>query len=526
MVFDILIKNGTVVDGTGKKPAYKADVGIVGDKIFEIGNLSKAKTKTEIDATGMVVSPGFIDVQNHSDSYGSILNDNVLESILRQGITTILIGQCGSSLAPLLKGSLVSVQKWASTAGTNINWASMAEFLETLSKRKTSINVASLTGHATIRRDFVGDSVRSLTPKEEMQVSSLLKRSLTEGSYGLSIGLAYSHERLATAEEIIKLLNTTRYSGGVASFHLRNEGSEIYASLNEVLGFLHHAPIKAKISHLKMLGEKNIMAAEKLLRMIDVAKSNGINLSFDVYPYTASAIILYLLLPEWSIVGGKNDLIKKIKNSGTHEKIVRDIESKNYPYEKITVATSALGQLFVGKSLAQIARDQNTSGAEAILNLLLAARDQITVFWNDIDETVFETLLKHPDSIIASDGSGYNNEVKERDAVPHPRSFGTTAKILERYVKERKILTLEKAVYKMSAKPAEWLGLKSRGVIAKNYFADIVIFDPANIKDNSTFENPLRYPSGIKNVVVNGKIAMDESGYSGILTGQVLKRGL
>ncbi|MEK7629477.1 MAG: D-aminoacylase [Patescibacteria group bacterium] len=525
MAFDILIKNGSIVDGTSQHPAYKADIGIIGDKIFEIGNLSKAKAKKEIDAAGMVVSPGFIDVQNHSDSYGSILNDNILESMVRQGITTILMGQCGSSLAPLLKGSLVSVQKWASTAGININWTSMAEFLETLSKRKTSLNVASLTGHATLRRDFVGNSVRPLTPKEEMQVSSLLKRSLTEGSYGLSIGLAYSHERLATAEELIKLLNTTRYSGGVASFHLRNEGAEIYASLNEVLGFLHHAPIKAKISHLKMLGEKNIMAAEKLLRMIDVAKSNGINLSFDVYPYTASAIILYLLLPEWAIVGGKNELIKKIKNSGTHEKIVRDIESKNYPYEKITIATSALGQLFVGKSLAQIARDQITSGAEAILNLLLAARDQITVFWNDIDETVFETLLKHPASIIATDGSGYNNAVKEKNTVPHPRSFGTTAKILERYVKEKKVLSLEEAVHKMSAKPAEWLGLRNRGIIKKGFFADIVIFDPLNIKDNSTFENPLKYPSGIKNVLVNGKIVVNESGFSGTLAGQVLKKG-
>lgn len=525
MSFDVLIKNGTVVDGTGKKSAYKADIGISGEKIFEIGNLAKAKSKKEIDATGMVVSPGFIDVQNHSDSYSSILNDNILESMVRQGITTILMGQCGSSLAPLLKGSLVSVQKWASTSGTNINWSSMAEFFETLSKRKTSINVASLTGHATIRRDFVGDSVRPLTPKEEMQVSALLKRSLTEGSYGLSIGLAYSHERLAAEEEIIKLLNVTRYANGVVSFHLRNEGPEIYASLNEVLGYLHHAPVKAKISHLKILGEKNISAAEKLLHMMDVARNSGINLSFDVYPYTASAIILYLLLPEWAIVGGKDELIKKIKNSGTHEKIVRDIESKNYPYEKITIATSALGQLFVGKSLAQVARDQNTSGAEAILNLLLATRDQVTVFWNDIDENVFEELLKHPASIIASDGSGYNDEIKQRNAVPHPRSFGTTAKILEHYVKERKILTLEEAIHKMSAKPAEWMGLRGRGIIAKDYFADIVVFDPVNIKDNSSFENPLKYPSGIKNVLVNGKIAIDESGFSGVLAGQVLKRG-
>ncbi|MEK9174902.1 MAG: amidohydrolase family protein, partial [Patescibacteria group bacterium] len=343
MTFDVLIKNGSVVDGTGKRPAYKADIGIAGDKIFDMGNIAKAKAKTEIDATGLVIAPGFIDVQNHADSYGGLLHDNHLESLVRQGITTILIGQCGSSLAPLLKGSLASIQKWTSTFGANINWTSMAEFLESMSRRKISVNLATLTGHATLRRDFVGDSTRPLTSQEELKVGDLLKRSLQEGAFGLSVGLAYSHERLATEEEILKLLRTVQSLNGVVSFHLRSEGPEIYASLNEVFGYIHHVPLRAKISHLKMLSERNPAAAEKLLRMLDVAAKSGALVSFDVYPFLASAIVLYLLLPEWATIGGKAELMKRLKTPSLRAEIIRDMEIKNYPYEKITIDPSILG---------------------------------------------------------------------------------------------------------------------------------------------------------------------------------------
>ncbi|MEK7077554.1 MAG: D-aminoacylase, partial [Patescibacteria group bacterium] len=523
MVFDIVIKNGTVVDGTGK-PGFKADVGIIGDKIFDIGDLSKAKPKIEIDASGQVVAPGFVDVQNHSDSYGNLLHDNHLESLTRQGITTILMGQCGSSLAPLLKGSLASMQKWASVEGVNINWTSAAEFFETMSRRGFGVNLATLVGHATLRRDFIGDTSRPLTPREELQMMSLLKRSLQEGAYGASVGLAYTHERLATEEEIHRLLKVVRGHNGVVSFHLRNESAEIFASINEVFGFLRHTPVKSKISHLKILGEKNPGAAEKLLRMLEVASRDGLGAYFDVYPYDASAVVLYLLLPDWATLGGKAELVKKIKNANVRADITRDMETKNYPYEKITIATTALGQNFIGRSLAQIARDQGTSGPEAVLNLILAARDQVIVFWHDLDESILDTLIKHPHAMIATDGSGYSQMDRFSKQVPHPRSFGTTARVLGKYVRERKILSLETAIYKMTAQPAGWAGLVGRGALAKNNFADAVVFDPQNIKDLADYDNPFKHPRGISYVIVNGQIAVKNSGYQNILAGRVLRR--
>ena len=523
MTYDILIKNGTVIDGTDK-PGFKADIGINADKIFEVGNLTKATGKKEIDAAGQVVTPGFIDVQNHSDSYGSLLHSTHLESLVRQGITTALLGQCGSSLAPLMKGSLASIQKWTEVDGININWNSLAEFLENLNQKGLSINLATLVGHATLRRDFVGDSTRPLSAKEETQIGILLKRSLQEGAQGLSIGLAYSHERLASEEEIHKLLKIAWAEKGVVSFHLRNEGPDIFAAINEVFGFLRNTPIKSKISHLKIMGQKNPADIERLLRMLEVAVRDGVPLMFDIYPFTASAVVLYLLLPEWATLGGKIQLLKRLKDKTDRINILNDMATQNYPYEKITIASAALGHGFIGKSLAQIARDQNTSAPEAILNLLTATRDQIIVFWHDLNEDILKELIAHPLAMIATDGSGYNLTDRFKNQVPHPRSFGTTAELLGKYVREKKILNLEKAVYKLTGLPASWLNLENRGVLAKNKYADVVVFDAQTITNNSSYNNPFKYPTGISHVLVNGHIVVKNGNYEPRLSGRVLKK--
>lgn len=524
MTFDILIKNGMVVDGTGKRPGFRADVGVSGDKIFDVGNLAKAKSRVEIDAAGQVVAPGFIDIQNHSDSYGSLMRDPALESLVGQGITTALMGQCGSSLAPLVKGSLASIQKWTDIEGVNVNWTSLAEFFEHQSRRGSGINLATLVGHATLRRDFVGDSSRPLTTKEEQQVAALLKRSVQEGAYGLSIGLAYSHERLAAEEEILRLLRVVEAAQGIVSFHLRNEGPEIYAAVNEVINFLRYVPVKSKISHLKILGEKNLAGVEKLMRMLEVAGRDGAQIYFDVYPYLASATVLYLLLPEWATLGGKAELIKRINTPEIRRDIIRDTEEQGYPYSKMTIASSSLGNNFIGRSLAQIAQDQNVTGAEAILNLLTATRDQIIVFWHDLEENILEALMKHPLAMLATDGSGYSSGDSQKGLAPHPRSFGATAKILGRYVREKKILSMEEAIFKMSGRPAAWLGLKNRGVIAKNNFADLVIFNPEKISDSASYTNLYRHPAGISHVVINGQIAINNGEFNKILAGQILRR--
>lgn len=524
MTFDILIKNGTVVDGSGKKPAFKSDVGIIEDKIFSVSNLSSSKGRKEIDAQGLIVCPGFIDVQNHSDSYGSLLRDNHLESLIRQGITTILIGQCGSSLAPLLKGSLASIQKWSAIEGFNVSWKSVAQFFDTVAKSKASVNVTTLVGHATLRRDFTGDQSRVLNQKENEQLELLLRRSLKEGAQGLSLGLAYAHERLTQEEEIQRLLKIIQKENKVVSFHLRHEGSRIFASLNEVISLLHHFPVKAKISHLKLIGEKSMATAEKVLRILENASQEGLPLYFDIYPYLASAVVLYLLLPEWATATGRAELIKSITTPARRQDIIRYLKEQQYPYGKITIATTSLSQNLIGKSLAQLARDQNLSPEETILNLIVASRDQTVVFWHGLDEGVMETLLRHPLAMIATDGSGYSLRERLNNIVPHPRSFGTTAKILGRYVREKRILSLEEAIFKMSGLPAQWLDLDQRGKIVKGNYADLVIFDPHTIQDLSSYDNPFKHPNGIEYVLVNGHLAVERGEYTNSLSGKILKK--
>ncbi|MEK7500667.1 MAG: D-aminoacylase [Patescibacteria group bacterium] len=522
MTFDIIIRNGLVIDGTGKRAAYQANVAIHGDKIFAVGSLHGARGETEIDASGLAVAPGFVDIQNHSDSYGSLLKNPGLESLVRQGITTVLLGQCGSSLAPLLKGSLASIQKWTAVEGVNVNWSSMAEFLATLSQKPTSVNTATLVGHATLRRDLAGDAARPLNHKEQLQMAALLKRSLQEGAYGFSVGLAYSHERLATEEELLGLLKIIEAERAVASFHLRNEAEEIISALNEVIGLLHHAPVKSKISHFKILGEKNPANAEKILRMLEEAQRDGLPLYFDVFPYNASAMVLYLLLPEWAALGGRNQLISRIKTPGIKKDMIRDLTQKNYPYQNIVVASSTLGPNFLGKSIAEIAVSQNTSPEEAVLNLIAASRDQVVVFWHGLEEDIVEMFLKHPLAMIASDGSGYSSSDR-LDLIPHPRCFGMSARVLGHFVRERKMLTLEEAVHKMSGQPAQWLGLKNRGLVAKNHQADVVVFNPQTINDEATYANPFRYPSGVEHVLINGQVAFSSSGSDTRPAGQVIR---
>lgn len=523
-MYDILIKNGEIIDGTSKRPAYLADVAVKGDKIVDIGRLGNVDSEKTIDAQNYVVSPGFIDIQNHSDSYGALFKDASLESLLHQGITTVLLGQCGSSLAPLLRGSLASIQKWTDITGVNVNWSGFGEFYREFSLHGIGPNIASLVGHATLRRDFVGDENRGLTERENKQIMSLYQRSLKEGAWGISIGLEYSHERAAEEKELLELLKLTAAAGGVASFHLRNEEEDIIAAFEEVLFLVKNSGVKAKISHLKVKGAQNIVLAEQLLSSIEKLKNKDIEIYFDVYPYTVTATVLYLLLPDWASDDGKKELLEKLKNQTLKKEIIKELKAKNYPYDKIKVAESLVDRTIIGKSITALAQNQGISAEEAVLNLILASEDRTIVFIDNLNDEILEKLLVHPLAMIATDGSGWQESDRNSKGITHPRSFGTTAKVLSHYVRERKILNLVDAVYKMSGLPAYFMGLKERGSVEVGNKADIVIFDKNNVRDLATFERPYQYPNGIDFVIVNGKVVIEEGRYNGLKTGEVLNR--
>ncbi len=525
-MYDILIQNSTIFDGTGKK-GFKADIALKKDKIKKIGHLTKAKAKIIINAKGQYIVPGFIDIHNHSDSYWTLFTIPSLESMLRQGVTTIIGGNCGSSLAPLVEGNMIaSIQKWADINEVNVNWLRMEEFLGVLDKRKIGINFGTLVGHATLRRGLLGEEFRKLTPQEMKMMERMLEDALKEGAFGLSTGLAYSHAKIAPTEEIIKLAKIVKKEHGIYTSHIRGEAGELIPAIEETLLITKKANISTEISHLKAMGKKNWPNFSKVIEMIEKAKKQELKINFDVYPYITTGSVLYILLPDWVAEGGKRMLIKRLKDPITKAKAIKEMqETQSYEYNKVIVAISPIDKTFIGKRITEIAQTQGVSAEEAIINMLIVSEGRVITSFETLNEDNVKLALKHSLGFIASDGSGYDIDYyRRKKELIHPRCFGTFPRVLGKYVREEKLMNWEQAIYKMTGGPAGKIGLKNRGVLKKGNFADITILNPETVIDKATFENPFQYPEGIEYVIVNGKIAIDKGKYTGEMAGKVLRK--
>ncbi|MCX6813313.1 MAG: D-aminoacylase [Candidatus Azambacteria bacterium] len=530
MALDILIKNGTVVDGLGT-PAYHADVAIKNNRIAKIGFLGEPSAKTMIDATGLYVAPGFVDINNASDRYWTLFSHPNLESHLYQGVTTIIGGNCGSSLAPLTTGNIIlNIQKWADVSRINVNWFTVKEFFEETKKRKLLLNFGTLIGHSTLRRDIVRDEFRKLTEKEFSQMKELLENGLRDGALGFSTGLNYSHTKIAPPEEITSLVSILSARGGSAfggkrgklySTHLRNEGKNLFESVLETIETAKKTQASVEISHLKAIGKDNWPLFDKSLKAIETA-AQDLDINFDIYPYTSTATVFYTLLPDWIAVGGRAKLVENLKNNDFKTKVINELQGKENDFKEIIVASGNIDKIFIGKTIDEIARNQGGSIIEAIINLLIAANGKLIVFWPALSEENFIEALKSPLSIIASDGATYNLNDTKDGFLAHPRSFGCFNRVLSRYVREKNVISLEEAIKKMTALPALKAGLTYRGAIESKYFADIVIFNPELIKDMATFENPFQYSRGLHTVIINGRVALTNGQIKNQALGQLL----
>lgn len=519
-MLDILIKNGEVIDGLGKTPKRKLDVGIESGKITELTtNIPVKKAKKVIDATGSIVAPGFIDIQNHSDSYWTLFDEPQQLAMISQGITTIVVGNCGSSVAPLpTTESIKTIQKWHNLAGINLNWTTFKEFLEAVDG-KTSVNVASLVGHSTLRRGLLADQVRQATADEIKIMCKLLSESMAEGAFGLSLGLMYAHEVNSSKEELSELAKIVSAYNGYLSVHLRSESNQILESIDEVIELAAHARVPLKISHLKIRGEKNWNLSAKVLTKLQQLFQKGLNTSFDIYPYDTSWSVLYTYLPKWAYEGGRSEIIKVIEDKSSNRKILDYLKSQQYDYAKITVGQAWGNPGFIGKTITQIAENSGITPDEALLSVLKACGTQVMVVDNNLSADQIEQLIHHPLSMIATDGAGYSR--KTTDLV-HPRCFGAMPRFLK-LVREKGLISLELAINKITGEPAKLLSLTDRGVIAKNAYADITVFDPSTIEDKATYQNPFEISVGINHVLVNGKLAFEDRNVMG-LYGRTLKK--
>jgi N-acyl-D-amino-acid deacylase len=530
--YDIVIKNGLVIDGTGTDGS-KLDVGINGEKIVALGRLEAKLAKEVIDAAGMVVCPGFIDMHSHSDLV--VFNKPGMEPKLRQGITTEVLGQDGLSVTPVPPAGTKEQVEWQRhVAGIqghlhtgDWSWGRVSSYLEALNQQKTAQNYCYLAGHGNLRWQVMGFSQSRARETELDKIGALLEQALEDGAFGMSTGLIYCPCSVADKQELIYLCNILSKYGAIFVVHMKSESDHILEAVQDMLQIAQETGVHLHISHLKVIGKRNWPKVEQLLALLNEAKEKGISLSFDQYPYTAGSTILSIVLPPWVHEGGQEELLKRLADRELRAQIDRDIREGLPGWENLvdlvgwkniyvsSVATEKNQQL-VGKNIAAIAAEMGVNPVDTVMDLILAEKNKVDMVDFMLNEQGVEKILQHPLGTVCTDGLLTDN--------PHPRVFGSFPRILGRYCRGKQVLILPQAIHKMTGLSAKVLGLTNRGLIQVGYQADVVVFDPNKVIDLATYENPCQYATGIEYVLVNGQIAIDKNEQTWILSGRGLKK--
>jgi len=524
-MYDIVIRGGNVYDGSGAPPVEQ-DIAIKDGYIHEVGDLGRTATaRKTIDAHGLVVAPGFIDVNNHSDTHWRMFADPGLESLIHQGVTTIIGGMCGSSLAPLLNDDAIdSIRKWIDTRSVNVSWHQVRDLLLHLHSRGIPINYGTLAGHSTIRRAIVGDEHRPYTEDELLQAVSALEIALKEGALGMSLGLAYTHAKAADEHELLEMMKVASTLRGLVSVHLRNEDALVDIALGEVIEYAQRTRARLHINHLKTMGHGNWKNFSSIISRLEDSARNGLSISFDVFPYNYTGSVLYIMLPDWVTEGGRDAMLARLRDHSVRRQVVTEMKKNGIDYENVHIlSASFLDRKMTKKSVADIARTRGVTPEEAVLDVLLSSEGRAIARMNVLREKDVEQAMKHPLSIIASDGSGYGADHKKVGEDIHPRCFGAFPRFLGRYVRDKEIMSWEEAIYKITGYPAMRFGVKNRGLIKAGNYADVVIFDRDAIQEEATIRNPYQYARGVEYVMVNGEVVLEEGEYLVQNAGMIVK---
>lgn len=523
-MYDIIIRQGTIIDGTNRRK-YLGDVGIKNGRIAKIGELKGDNATQVIEAHEKMVVPGFIDLLNHSDGYWTLFNFPNLESLTQQGITTMIGGGSGTSLAPLASPQTIqAIRRWTNVEEITVNWLTVAGLLEEIERQKLAVNFGTLVGHITLKRGLIKDEVRDFTEEEYKIAEKMLDRALYEGAYGFSTGLTYSHGKFAKVEEIIRLVKVVAKYNGIYASALRDEGAGLLAAVDEAIAVGKATNVPVEISQFKAKGAENHKLFGEALTHIERAANGKININFDLYPYAITGTVLYTYLPDWVTQGGRRAMMAKIKNPQLRSKILTEMKNSGHDYRNLQIAQSS-NLAFVGKKISQLGVETRISPEEAVLNTLIASDGQAICFDPSLSETNVKAGLVNPLSMVATDGSGYDLAYGDTKNLVHPRCFGTYPRFLGRYVRDEKLLSWEEAIYKITGMPARKLGILDRGFIQEGLSADVVVFDPKTIADAATFENPYHFSDGIEAVIVNGVMVVRQGKNTGQRPGVGLRRG-
>ena len=497
-VYDLIIRNGKIIDGTGNS-WYYADVAVKDGKIALIQQQITATAKRIIDAKGLIVAPGFIDVHGHIE--GSIFERPTADNYIYDGVTTVITGNCGGSADDL------------------------HQFFTRIDSMHTSINVASLMGHNNVRRIVMGLNNRLATAEEQKQMEALVAKAMKEGAVGLSTGLIYLPGMYSNTDEVIGLAKETAKFYGIYASHIRNEENGVVDAINEAINIGRFANIPVQISHFKLSGPANWGRSAETLSLIETARKQGYDVTIDQYPYTASSTNLGVRLPDWALAGGPDSLKKRINDPVVHKQMIDEmlVQLKKYKYKNYSfavVANHAADSTLNGKSITEInklkgRKSKPREEAETILELMLAGGAQMV--YHSMSEKDVQFFMKYPYNMVGADAG-----VATGKGMPHPRTYGTNARVLARYVREQQIISLEEAVRRMTSLPAQKFQLKDRGMIKEGMAADIVLFNEAEVTDHATFENPHQFSAGFKYVIVNGQLVIDAGKHTGTRSGRAL----
>ncbi len=527
-MIDHLIKNAKVIDGTGKA-GFMADVAVKDGKIAAIGLNLETEAAQVLDATGLVLSPGFIDPHTHSDV--SLLADRKGQSKIRQGVTTEVVGNCGYSPAPLMGAAIEENQADLNAAGIELTWRDFAGYVAELNNPGVALNVVPLVGHNTIRGCILGYDDVQPTAEQQKAMEDLVAESMLQGARGISTGLYYPPGFYAKTEEVIGLARVVAEYGGVYATHVRSESDTLFESIEEAIEICRKSGARLQISHLKLEGYHNFEGADRLLEMIENANQEGLPVGADQYPYDASSTWLGAIIPNWAQAGGGEAVAKRLSDPEIRRKLHKDWQENRVEWEnrggvqswdQILVVDAKGREEVIGMTIAEIAEKDTRDPLDVLLDLVVVSKGGASAVWFDQLEDNVRTLMQYPRLVTSSDGASLSTEGILSKVMSHPRSYGTFPRVLGRYVREYKVLTLEQAIRKMTSQTAAYFNLEGRGVVREGAWADLTLFDADKVIDKASFTHPSQYPEGIPHVMVNGVWVIRAGEHTGALPGRAI----
>jgi N-acyl-D-amino-acid deacylase len=528
--FDVIIRSGTVYDGTGAEPR-QADVAIRGDRIAGVGDFKSAKANTVVDAKGLAVAPGFINMLSWSTE--SLIQDGHSQSEIRQGVTTEIMGE-GDSMGPVNDRVREHKIREQTDIKYDITWNTLAEYLQYLEKRGVSCNVASFIGATTIREYVVGYEDKQPTPEQLDEMRELVRKEMEAGALGIGTSLIYPPAFYAKTEELIELCKVAaKYQGKYIS-HMRSEGNQLFEALDELLRIAREANIPAELYHIKAAGKKNWAKVDELLARIERAQKEGLNVRANMYTYTAAGTGLDACLPPWTEDGGYPALFKRLRDPATREKIKAEVQVDSDKWENLYLAAGSPEKILLvgfkseklkpltGKTLGEVAKMRGKGPIDTAMDLIAEDESRISTVYYLMSEENVKKELRRPWISFGSDEASQGPESPFTKSNPHPRAYGNFARVLGKYVRDEKVLSMADAIHRLSGLPATNLGLDHRGFLKEGMFADVVVFDPATITDHATFEKPHQYATGVKHVFVNGVQVIKNGEHTGAKPGRAL----